>query len=64
MQHSNAQNARGESDRATNNAILNTMNSGIEMYKAVHAHDSFRNHGYGIQRHLFKTICPHYRYMS
>ncbi len=43
MQHSNAQNARGESDRATNNAILNTMNSGIEMYKAVHAHDSFRN---------------------
>lgn len=42
MQHSNAQNARGESDRATNNAILNTMNSGIELYKAVHAHDSFR----------------------
>ncbi len=42
MQHSDAQNARAESDRATNKAILATMSSGIELYKAVQANDSFR----------------------
>ena len=42
MQHSDAQNARAESDRATTKAILDTMSSGIELYKAVQANDSFR----------------------
>lgn len=42
MRHSDAQNARAESDRATNKAILATMSSGIELYKAVQANDSFR----------------------
>ena len=42
MQHSDAQNARAESDRATNKAFLATMSSGIELYKAVQANDSFR----------------------
>ena len=42
MQHSDAQNARAESDRATTKAILDTMSSGIELYKAVQGNDSFR----------------------
>ena len=40
--NSDAQNARAESDRATNKAILDTMSSGIELYKAVQENDSFR----------------------
>lgn len=40
--HSDAQNARAESDRATTKAILATMSSGIELYKAVQANESFR----------------------
>lgn len=42
MQNSDAQNARAESDRATNAAILATMSSGIELYKAVQSNESFR----------------------
>ena len=42
MQHSDAQNARAESDRATTKAILDTMSSGIELYKAIQGNDSFR----------------------
>ena len=42
MQHSDAQNARAESDRATKDAIIATMSSGIELYKAVQGNDSFR----------------------
>ena len=33
MKNSDAQNARDESDRATMEAILATMSSGIELYK-------------------------------
>ena len=42
MKNSDEQNARAESDRATNKAIIDTMSSGIELYKAVHANESFR----------------------
>jgi len=42
IQYSDAQNARAESDRATTKAILATMSSGIELYKAVQGNDSFR----------------------
>lgn len=43
MRFSDIQNARAESDRATTQAILATMSSGIELYKAVTGNDSFRN---------------------
>ena len=42
MKYSDKQNARAESDRATTAAILATMSSGIELYKAVQSNDSFR----------------------
>lgn len=42
MKHSDRQNARDESDRATTEAILATMSSGIELYKAVQSNDSLR----------------------
>ena len=42
MKFSDKQNARAESDRATTAAILATMSSGIELYKAVQSNDSFR----------------------
>lgn len=43
MKYSDRQNARDESDRATREAILKTMGSGIELYKAVNGNESFRN---------------------
>lgn len=43
MRYSDRQNARDESDRATTEAILKTMGSGIELYKAVKGNESFRN---------------------
>ena len=43
MMYSDRQNARDESDRATKEAILKTMGSGIELYKAVNGNESFRN---------------------
>ena len=42
MKLSDEQNARAESDRATNDAILATMSSGIELYKAINQNDSLR----------------------
>ena len=42
MRYSDKQNARAESDRATTAAILATMSSGIELFKAVNSNDSFR----------------------
>ena len=42
MQTSDEQNARTESDRATKEAILSTMSSGIELYKAIQENESFR----------------------
>jgi len=42
MQNSDEQNARDECDHATTTAILATMSSGIELYKAVKENDSFR----------------------
>lgn len=42
MQYSDRQNARDESDRATDDAILATMSSGIELYKAVKSNESLR----------------------
>jgi type I restriction enzyme R subunit len=42
MQNSDEQNARAESDRATTAAILATMSSGVELYKAVQGNESFR----------------------
>lgn len=43
MQHSDAQNARVESDRATQDAVLETMKTGIELYRAFTENDSFKN---------------------
>lgn len=42
MKYSDSQNARAESDRATMDAILATMSTGVELYKAVHENDSLR----------------------
>lgn len=42
MMYSDRQNARAESDRAAQAAILSTMSSGIELYKAVTGNESFR----------------------
>ena len=42
MRTSDEQNARTESDRATKDAILATMSSGIELYKAIKENESFR----------------------
>ena len=42
MRTSDEQNARTESDRATKDAILATMSSGIELYKAINENESFR----------------------
>jgi len=43
MKYSDAQNAKDESDRATNEAILSSMNSGIELYREVQNNESLRN---------------------
>lgn len=42
IMNSDKQNARTESDRATNAAIRATMSSGMELYKAVKENESFR----------------------
>ncbi len=42
MRYSDRQNARAESDRAVQNAILGTMSSGIELYKEVQSNESLR----------------------
>lgn len=42
MRYSDRQNARDESDRATKEAILMTMSSGIELYRAVQENESLR----------------------
>ncbi len=42
MRFSDKQNARAESDRATTQAILNTMSTGVELYREVHENESFR----------------------
>ena len=43
MQHSDAQNARVESDQATQKAVLETMSTGIELYRAFTGNESFKN---------------------
>ena len=42
MHTSDEQNSRTESDRATDEAILATLNSGVELYKAIQDNESFR----------------------
>ena len=42
MAHSDMQNARAESDRAANKAVLASMTSGIELFKEVQNNPSFR----------------------
>ena len=42
MRYSDRENAREESDKATFQAILSTMSSGIELYKQVQANESLR----------------------
>ena len=42
MRYSDRQNARAESDRAARNAILRTMNSGVEFYREVQGNEAFR----------------------
>ena len=42
MRYSDKQNARAESDRATGQAILATMSSGVELYREVQSNESFR----------------------
>ncbi len=42
MLNSDRQNARAESDRATVDAIVATMSSGVELYKEVFSNDSLR----------------------
>ncbi len=42
MKYSDKQNARDESDRATDKAILATMSTGIELYRAVQENESLR----------------------
>jgi len=42
MLYSDKQNARAESDRATTQAILQTMSSGIELYKEVQSNESLK----------------------
>jgi type I restriction enzyme R subunit len=42
MRYSDKENAREESDKATLQAILSTMSSGIELYKQIQANDSLR----------------------
>ncbi len=43
MKNSDAQNARVESDRATLDAVLETMGTGIELYRAVHENEAFKS---------------------
>lgn len=42
MKTTDIQNSRIESDRATNDAILATLNSGVELYKVMQDNESFR----------------------
>ena len=42
IRYSDQQNARDESDRATDDAILATMSSGIELYRAIQDNESLR----------------------
>lgn len=42
MQTSDEQNSRTESNRATDDAILATLNSGVELYRAIQENESFR----------------------
>lgn len=42
IQYSDKQNARDESDRAANEAIMKSMQSGFELFKAVQDNSSFR----------------------
>jgi type I restriction enzyme R subunit len=52
MKISDAQNARDESDRATMEAILATMSSGIELYKHITSNESLKK---WIQDMVFNT---------
>jgi type I restriction enzyme R subunit len=52
MRNSDAQNARDESDRATMEAILATMSSGIELYKHITSNESLKK---WIQDMVFNT---------
>ena len=42
MQYSDKQNARDESDRAAHEAVLNSMQSGLELFREVQNNPSFR----------------------
>ena len=42
MQYSDIQNARDESDRAANEAVLNSMQIGLELFKIVQGNPSFK----------------------
>ena len=44
MQFSDSQNARDESDRATNEAIRATISTGIELYRAMQENESLRRY--------------------
>lgn len=52
MKNSDEQNARDESDRATMEAILATMSSGVELYKHITSNDSLKK---WIQDMVFNT---------
>ncbi|MBR4623805.1 MAG: hypothetical protein IKO45_04560 [Clostridia bacterium] len=42
MRYSDKQNARAESDRATSQAVLATMSSGVKLYREVQSNELFR----------------------
>ena len=42
MKYSDKENAREESDKATYQAILATMSSGVELYKQIQSNESLR----------------------
>ena len=42
MQFSDKQNARDESDRAAHEAVMNSMQSGLELFREVQNNPSFR----------------------
>lgn len=48
IRYSDKENAREESDKATSQAILSTMSSGIELYKQIQANESLRKWVYNM----------------
>lgn len=48
IRYSDKENAREESDKATSQAILSTMSSGIELYNQIQANESLRKWVYNM----------------